>query len=389
MVKRKKVSGGNLIDLRKSNKKEILKLLCANGSLCCSDIARKINLSVGGTANITDEMIAAGMLEKTDAEYVVRGRRPYRMRIKEQVGVVATVKKKKKITLTICDFAGKELHDIDLSYEKLTADVFSSVIELLKNYLSESGKRLYAISVGMGGKINKYTGEFIYAPSIQNSRDVNLKKMFGETFAVPVCINTNVVFEIIAEKRYNSDVDIYNTLFVDDLGCAMFINGELFTGQHGFAGELGLLDIDVYGETLAKYNKGLDEYRAHYFMSPYIGLFAKENLGPESNAEAYRRGDAETVRKFNGFFDIYSRTLRNIVEFMDFGNVIIHGEVASFGKEAIQYIENELVDSKFGRLDVKVYPSVLGADAALKGAILSAMEESFEEFVEEPLCPSK
>ena len=213
--------------------------------------------------------------------------------------------------------------------------------------------------------------------------------MFGETFAVPVCINTNVVFEIIAEKRYNSDVDIYNTLFVDDLGCAIFINGELFTGQHGFAGELGLLDIDVYGETLAKYNKGLDEYRAHYFMSPYIGLFAKENLGPESNAEAYRRGDAETVRKFNGFFDIYSRTLRNIVEFMDFGNVIIHGEVASFGKEAIQYIENELVDSKFGRLDVKVYPSVLGADAALKGAILSAMEESFEEFVEEPLCPSK
>ena len=135
MVKRKKVSGGNLIDLRKSNKKEILKLLCANGSLCCSDIARKINLSVGGTANITDEMIAAGMLEKTDAEYVVRGRRPYMLRINAQVGVVAAVIVKKKITLTICDFAGKELHDIDLSYEKLTADVFSSVIELLKNYL--------------------------------------------------------------------------------------------------------------------------------------------------------------------------------------------------------------------------------------------------------------
>ena len=147
MVKRKKVSGGNLIDLRKSNKKEILKLLCANGSLCCSDIARKINLSVGGTANITDEMIAAGMLEKTDAEYVVRGRRPYMLRINAQVGVVAAVIVKKKITLTICDFAGKELHDIDLSYEKLTADVFSSVIELLKNYLSESGKRLYAISI--------------------------------------------------------------------------------------------------------------------------------------------------------------------------------------------------------------------------------------------------
>ena len=389
MVKRKKVSGGNLIDLRKSNKKEILKLLCANGSLCCSDIARKINLSVGGTANITDEMIAAGMLEKTDAEYVVRGRRPYMLRINAQVGVVAAVIVNKKITLTICDFAGKELHGADFSYEKLTADAFYSVIESLKKYLSESGKRLYAVSVGIGGKINKYTGEFIYAPSMQNSKDVNLKKMFGETFAVPVCINANVVFEMIAEKRYNSDVDIYNTLYVDDLGCAMFINGELFTGQHGFAGELGLLDIDVYGETLAKYNKGLDEYRAHYFMSPYIGLFAKENFGPESNAEAYRRGDAETVRKFNGFFDIYSRTLRNIVEFMDFGNVIIHGEVASFGKEAIQYIENELVDSKFGRLDVKVYPSVLGADAALKGAILSAMEESFEEFVEEPLCSSK
>ena len=67
MVKRKKVSGGNLIDLRKSNKKEILKLLCANGSLCCSDIARKINLSVGGTANITDEMLS----EAEDASVVM------------------------------------------------------------------------------------------------------------------------------------------------------------------------------------------------------------------------------------------------------------------------------------------------------------------------------
>lgn len=381
MPEREKASGKNLIDLRKSNKKEILKLLCASGSLYGSDIARKINLSIGGTANITDEMVAAGLLEKNNAERVVRGRRPYMLRINAQVGVVAAVIVNKKITLSISDFAGKELYSADLSYEKLTADVFYSVIELLKNYLSESGKRLYAVSVGVGGKINKYTGEFIYAPSVQNSIDVNLKKMFGETFSVPVRINTNVVFEMIAEKRYNSEVDIYNTLYVDDLGCSMFISGELFTGHHGFSGELGLLDIDVYGETLAKYNKGLDEYRAHYFMSPYIGMFADENSDSESAAEAYRRGDAETVKKFNGFFDIYSRTLRNIVEFMDFGNVIIHGNIASFGKDAIQYIENELVDSKFGRLDVKVYPSALGADAALKGAILIAIEESFDELV--------
>ena len=54
----RKASGKNLIDLRKSNKKRILKLLCANGPLCGSDIARRINLSIGGTANITDEMLS-------------------------------------------------------------------------------------------------------------------------------------------------------------------------------------------------------------------------------------------------------------------------------------------------------------------------------------------
>lgn len=377
-------SGKNLIYLRKANKKKILHLLHENGSLYGSDIARRIDLSIGGTANITDEMLADGLLEKSDAERVVRGRRPYMLRINAQAGVVAAVIVKDGIMLNVCDFAGESLYSVELSYEKLTAEVFNSAIELLKKYIADSGKKLYAVSVGIGGKINKDTGEFIYAPFMQNGIGVNLKKMFGEAFSVPVCIYTNVVYEMIAEKRYNKDVEIYNTLYIDELGCSMFIGGELFTGQHGFAGELGLLDIDVYGETLAKYCAGTDKYRSHYLMSPYISAFSPDDgdgKSAESFAEAYRRGDEETVKRFNGFFDLFARALRNVVEFMDLGNVVIHGSIADFGEAAIKHIENELADSRFGRLDVKVYPSALGADAALKGAVSVAIEESFDELV--------
>lgn len=380
----RKSSGKNLINLRKSNKKRILELLCANGPLYGSDIARRINLSIGGTANITDEMLADGLLEKSDAWRVVRGRRPYMLRINARVGVVASILVNEKIKLCVSDFSGSTMYCVDLSYETLTVDVFNSVTEILKKYLQKSGEKLYAVSVGLGGKIDKNTGEFVYAPSVQNSMDVNLKKMFSEAFSVPVSINTNVVFEMIAEKRYNTNVDIYNTLYVDNLGCSMFVGGKLFTGQHGFAGELGLLDIDIYSETLSKYCKAIVERRANYFMSPYVGMFSPEEAENTARlADAYRRGDPEVVEKFNGFFDLYARVLRNIVEFMDFDNVIIRGDIAQFGESAIAYIENELADSRFGRLDIKVYPSVLGADAALKGSIIVALEESFDALVSE------
>ncbi len=383
-MKERTLSGKNLIELRKSNKKRILKLLCTNGPLYGSDIARRIELSIGGTANITDEMLSDGLLEKSEAERVVRGRRPYLLRINAKVGVVAAVIVKEIVTLCVSDFGGNSIYSVVFPFEKLTADVFHAVIERLKEYLRESGQKLYAVSIGVGGKINKDTGEFIYAPFVQNSIDVNLKKMFGEAFAVPVRINTNVVFEMIAEKRYNTEVDIFNTLYVDELGCSMFIEGELFTGQHGFAGELGLIDIDVYGETLSKFCKGIDKYRSNYFMSVYVGTFFPENSplsDPDDLADAYRGGDATIVERLNGFFDIYARVLRNIVEFMDLNNVVIHGNIAKFGDGAIKRIENELVDSRFGRLDVKVHPSALGADAPLKGAILVAIEESFDELV--------
>ena len=378
----RKASGKNLIDLRKSNKKRILKLLCANGPLCGSDIARRINLSIGGTANITDEMLSDGLLEKSDAERVVRGRRPYMLRINARVGVVASILVNEEIKLCVSDFSGNSMYCVDLSYEKLTVDVFNSVIETLKNYLQKSEEKLYAVSVGVGGKTDKNTGEFVYAPSVQNSMDVNLKKMFSEAFSVPVSINTNVVFEMIAEKRYNTKVDIYNTLYVDNLGCSMFIGGKLFTGHHGFAGELGLLDIDIYSETLTKYCKEIGEYRANYFMSPYISMFS-ETEKTARLVEAYWRGDPEAVERCNGFFALYARVLRNIVEFMDFGNVVIRGNIAQFGEKAITYIENELADSRFGRLDIKVYPSLLGADAALQGSIIVAIEDSFDTLVSE------
>ena len=382
MQRQEKTLGKNLISLRKSNKKSILKLLSESGRLYGSDIAKRIGLSVGGTANITDEMLESGLLVKSDAESVVRGRRPYMLNINSDMGVVAVVIVKETAELYISDFGGNLLYSDETVFKDLSGETFEKIIEKLQNYMARSEKRLYAVSVGVGGKIDKDTGDFIYAPSIKDSANVNLKKMFGAAFGIPVKVYNNIVYEMLAEKRYNKEVEIFDTLYVDELGCAIFIGGKLYTGHHGFAGELGLLDIDVYGETLAKYCEGVDKYRSHYFMSPYISAFMqRDSVSLENFAEAYRREDKGVVKRFNGFFDLYARVLRNIVEFMDLGNVVIHGNIANFGDKAIKYIENELVDSRFGRLDVKVYPSVLGTDAAVKGAISVAIEEAFDELI--------
>lgn len=386
---------GGIGNTRTLKKQTILRLLC-DGDLSCSDLAKYLDLSNSGVTGIVDELEEEKLVVRRDSEQTFKGRRPVMVSIDRENWMVATVMLTSRSLINIGDTAGHILARYEHEpYAKVSRSDLNFIVAKLREMLAGEacgGRRLIAVSIAAPGKINYRTGAFAYAPFLEDYERINLKETFESEFGVPVVIRNMLQFAFIGEKRYGALAEeIQDTLYVSSLGSALCLNGQLYDGHNGFAGELGLITIDVNNEINDYFNKFKHNILASACSSERLNKVIAAELqqggasvlreayerdgaiGNEAIAAAFREGDPLCVRYVSMHAKILSCVIRNIAEYLDLNSVILAGVNASFGERYRAIVQEELAKT-YSYVDTKVYLASLDADAAeTKGAFYCAV----------------
>ena len=129
--------------------------------------------------------------------------------------------------------------------ETVVQKLVVSVERLLKRH-SIAKRKLYAICASAPGITDNRTGNLIFAPFLKDWGDIPLRKLLESAFAVPVIIENESNLHALGERAYGAAKGEDHFVFLEvgnGVGAGIFINGMLYRGASGSAGEIGYMQV--------------------------------------------------------------------------------------------------------------------------------------------------
>lgn len=226
-------------------KKEILRLCIKHDSYSIADFSKELSTSVPTVTKLLSELIEDGLLQDEGKVDTKGGRRPSTYGLNPDAGYFLGVDvSRQHFHLAVCDFKGNLVHFIqDIPFVlEANADSFKRICAKIKDEVANKGLEwdsVLGVGVSLSGRVNPEKG---YSLTYFVSDDIPLKSLFEQQLGVPVTIENDSRAMAYGEYMRLGLKDETDMIFINlswGLGMGMVLNGELYYGKSGFAGELG------------------------------------------------------------------------------------------------------------------------------------------------------
>lgn len=230
-----------------------------------------------------------------------------------------------------------------------------------------------AVGIGAAGFVDA-NGELVrFAPHL-SWREEPLRAKLMDRLNVPVFVDNDANTALWAEHRFGAAQGEENVVLVTlgtGIGGALLINGRLFRGANGMAGEFGHMQLVPEGRPCECGRRGCwEQYSSGKALARYARSAGLHLTGPSLTEAAYEGhpvacGAYVDVGKWLGI------GLAGVVAAFDPAVVVVGGGVGAVGDlllEPARRVLGEYVVGAGHRRLPDVLPAQMGADAGLVGA---------------------
>lgn len=366
--------------LRDHNRGLIVNLLRTIGPASRADIARRTGLAPSALTRLVRELMNDGLVMETGKRPSHGGRRPTLIAFNPRYATTIGIKVEEDRLL------GARV-DLDGQIEARTETPLpdppqpDTVMERIVQTANEL-KRGRTLGVGLciSGAVDPVHGIDLYSP-ILGWRDVALQKPLTERLEITVRVENDVNALTLAEHWYGAGRGYRNFVCLtvgEGIGAGLVINGELYRGRFGGAGEVGHITIDPMGPRCRCGERGCLEV----FASDRFLVEEANKLGfPDIRAlEKAARGQMVGAR------DVFSRMgyylgigAKNLVNLLNPEAIILGGERMDAADLFLPAFEDEVRNHSFPEAakDLRIVPAALGEDGFLIGAATLVSSEFF------------
>lgn len=233
--------------MRDLNTSLVVNLVKAGGPISRAELARQSKLSPATISGIVARLMRMGVLSEMAIGPSKLGRPPVLLRLNERAGYVIGIKLKEHgLTTVITNLAAEVIHSAE-SEARLVGDpraALAAIEEAVRTALAASGikrKMVLGIGIGLAGVIDAGQGLCRYS-HILHWQNVALREPLRRKLQIPVWVDNDVNTLAVAEKWFGAGVGLKHFLTVTvgrGIGLGIVLNGEIYRGAIGGAGEFG------------------------------------------------------------------------------------------------------------------------------------------------------
>lgn len=246
--------------LRRANRERIVDELRRRESPTQADIARETGLAPATVSNIVRELERDGVVVVTEA-----GRRR-RVRLRDTRSSLAAVGVDyghRHVTVAVATADGRVVTErrTDLEPDVSAADGLRTAAALLREVLSEAGAVDTVDVVGMGlpAPIDSRTGSVGSLTILPTWVGLPAAALAAEAFGRPVVVDNDANLGALAEFRWGCGADVDNLAYLklsEGVGAGLVVDGHIFRGPAGTAGEIGHTTVNEFGVLCRCGNRG-------------------------------------------------------------------------------------------------------------------------------------
>lgn len=277
----------------------------------------------------------------------------------------------------IADSSGKvyKEHKLESYSEKSPQKVISQIEICINELLKGNDKPLMGIGIGSPGIV--HNGIVKYPPNFKNWKEEDLKKHFSKKYKMQAEVDNDANCAGLAELRFGHGKKINDFIFLTlgtGIGGAIVIDGKVYKGEKGGAGEFGMASINYDGPPCKGGNPGAVEayLGRNYFLEnekkDIKKLGKKIDFDDISKYAAKGNKTAKSLYKRYGFY--LGAALTNYFNLMDVRTCILSGGISNAYKYFIDECNKTIKERalKTIRNEFKVLKSNMNNDAGVLGA---------------------
>lgn len=232
----------------------LFEAVLTRGPLSRRDAAKLTGLSAASVTKLIRPMISHGYLIENEREAGVPGRPQIPLQVDPGRHHAVGIKlMDSEIVGVVADLHAEVRSAHRMKYTDTSPDGVTAAIEELTSILLERSPvehdRLLGIGVGLGGHVNGGTGVVIESPFL-NWHNVPLQRLLADRMGLPVVIENDVNTLAVAEQWFGAGATFPTFALITigaGVGCGLVLDGQLWRGVSGAAGEFGHMVVQADG----------------------------------------------------------------------------------------------------------------------------------------------
>ncbi|MFE6288017.1 ROK family protein [Streptomyces sp. NPDC057877] len=319
---------------------EIFATVLTAGPLSRTQLAQRLGLAPSSVTRMLPPLLEHDYLRESDAVPQGRGRPQKMLQVNPDKHIVVGTKiGPAQVSAVVTDMAAKVLARAEEPIPDRTPETaLSAVAALTSRLLSEAPEaadRVLGLGVGVSGHVDSAAGICRYSALLDWNK-VDVAGPLREATGLPVVVNNDVNTLVVAERWFGQgrDIDSFAVVTVGPgIGCGLLLDGALFSGATGLAGELGHLPLDPTGPMCSCGRRGcLEALAGDRAVLRHLqdGGVPCTTISEAIDLARSSGGSAQTVARsaFAEAGDALGRGLAGMCNLLNLQKIIIAGEGA-------------------------------------------------------------
>ncbi len=388
---------------KRLNKNRIIKLLYIHKSLTNAFLVKETGLSLPTVSNLLKELSEEGYVKIQGYGASSGGRKPNLVGLqKDSFYSIAIEVERRFGKITLMNSNNDILYEpvqFELNiYDKFeTVEIISYQISNFISKISVDKDKIIGVGISLPGLTNAQKG---INYNFLNFGDKTVADILKEKTGFEVKIINDAQARALAELRFGKAKNVQNALVIylgNGLGTGLILNGKLYQGSTGFAGEFshipvvengllchcgkrGCLETIASGSAMERMALEGIEQGEHTELVKYVKeKRGKKQLFYMDIVDSALRGDSFAIEILSKTGTELGRGISMLVQILNPELIIFSGQILKAGHLITIPVEHSLIKYCLNELReaVSIDISDIGKEASLIGAVINLTENIF------------
>ena len=349
--------------LRDVNRSAVLRLIGHHGPISRAELARRLGVRPGTVTALARGLIGSGIVAPVEMTPSSGGRPAELLGLVGSAAVAIGAKVADDRLVIVCaNLDGDVLASETVPFDATGSNAFMSLAALLEPHVTSASAEhvLLGVGIGLPGFEDPYGSGVVQAPLL-GWRHLPIGEHLSRSLNAPVLVDNDVNTLAVAESLYGVGRGFENFLTVTigrGVGMGIVIDGELFRGARGAAGEFGHVRVEREGQMCSCGKRGCLET---VVSEPALVAAARRRRiiakgdGPERLVERAAAGHAGALELYGDAGAVLGRALASVAVVLNPQAVVVGGE----GTRAWQYMSGAFHEA----FESEIFPPMVGATA--------------------------
>ncbi len=320
------------------------------------ELSRITTLNKATVSSIIQVLIDKSIVIELDKKIKTSGRSANAIALNKRAGRILSLDLQTNLIYgVITNLFGEILFEINKPIDNPEfSSYLTSLLETIDELKSNTYDSVYGvigIGIGVYGILSK-TKKIIYTP-FSSWKDIELKKIIEDYTGIKTYVENEANISALGENIiYANQKNLVSLNIGIGVGMGIIIDNKLYTGEDGFAGEIGHTILIPNGKECVCGNNGcLEKYISDIAIIQNYYELTNEKVSITEFISRLKSKEVHANKIYQQFIDYLSITINNISQLLNPQTIVINSLIVENKPESISQIKNKL-RSKIMNLEV-------------------------------------